>query len=152
MLSTWLSALLHLCMYINSLPTEWHLNQASSGSPLPRLQLRLPEVARTFLCISQIPLWWTSCTCSWLLWKSDMMMPLCKSSMQLLYGFSGLQHFLDIGVDHGAQHWCVCDRLRDRIESVLNTDRTVRLVVQLEAALHDSRFEASLFLDCTVGQ
>lgn len=32
-------------------------------------------------------------------------------------------------------------RLRDKIEGVLNTDRTVRLVVQLEAALHDSRFE-----------
>ena len=34
-------------------------------------------------------------------------------------------------------------RLKDRIEGVLNTDRTVRLVVQLEAALHDSRLEAS---------
>ena len=32
-------------------------------------------------------------------------------------------------------------RLRDKIEGVLNTDRTVRLVVQLEAALHDSRYE-----------
>lgn len=34
-------------------------------------------------------------------------------------------------------------RLRDKIEGVLNTDRTVRLVVQLEAALHDSRYEVS---------
>ena len=32
-------------------------------------------------------------------------------------------------------------RLKDRIEGVLNTDRTVRLVVGLEAALHDSRLE-----------
>ena len=37
-------------------------------------------------------------------------------------------------------------RLRDKIEGVLNTDRTVRLVVQLEAALHDSRFEVSSFM------
>lgn len=39
--------------------------------------------------------------------------------------------------------WSVWHRLRDKIEGVLNTDRTVRLVVQLEAALHDSRFEVS---------
>ncbi|KAL0054253.1 hypothetical protein WJX82_006139 [Trebouxia sp. C0006] len=32
-------------------------------------------------------------------------------------------------------------KLKDKIEGVLNTDRTVRLVVQLEAALHDSRLE-----------
>lgn len=38
-------------------------------------------------------------------------------------------------------HWA--HRLRDKIEGVLNTDRTVRLVVQLEAALNDSRFEVS---------
>ncbi|KAL3144978.1 hypothetical protein ABBQ32_003482 [Trebouxia sp. C0010 RCD-2024] len=36
--------------------------------------------------------------------------------------------------------------LRDKIEGVLNTDRTVRLVVQLEAALHDSRFEEAAHL------
>lgn len=34
-------------------------------------------------------------------------------------------------------------RLKEKIEGVLNTDRTVRLVVQLEAALHDSRLEVS---------
>ena len=39
-------------------------------------------------------------------------------------------------------HDTLC-RLKDRIEGVLNTDRTVRLVVQLEAALHDSRLEVS---------
>ena len=34
-------------------------------------------------------------------------------------------------------------RLKDRIEEVLKTDRTMRLMVQLEAALHDSRIEVS---------
>lgn len=37
-------------------------------------------------------------------------------------------------------------RLKQRIEGVLNTDRTVRIVVQLEAALHDSRLEVSIRL------
>ena len=41
-------------------------------------------------------------------------------------------------------------RLRDKIEGVLNTDRTVRLVVQLEAALHDSRFEV-IYHACQFG-
>ena len=42
----------------------------------------------------------------------------------------------------------VC-RLKDRIEEVLKTDRTMRLMVQLEAALHDSRIEASCVSACT---